>query len=174
MNGIRMMWAGVVLVLCGFLLGIMAGRMKRSGATPEPPRPAIIHKDGSRTLARVNTTPPPALPAPPHTVARVRAEIIELKPMAQRSTIQLDVVRLDDGTERVTAKGEALDGGQDFSIAIPSPPVKKWTLGGGVGFKRYTGIALKSWGPVNAGVVFQRDRHDPRDWDAQVVMVFHF
>lgn len=165
--------AGGLMFLAGFATGRGSSR-NTPQMKAEPPAPKITHADGSQTLERVNTPPPPPLPVPPMAEARTRVEVLELKPMTERSEIQIDFVRLKDGTERATAKGPALAGGQDFTFEVPAQPVQKWTLGGGVGFKRYTAVGLRSWGPIDIGAVIQRDRRDGRDWDAQAVLLFRF
>lgn len=165
-----------IIICIAFIAGMLLGRwsMKKSPTKIEPPAMAIVHADGSQTLERVNTPPPPPLPEPDGAVARTRVAVLEIKPLLERSEIQLDTVIMKDGTHRVTAKGPALDGGQDFSIQIPETPVKKWTLGGGIGFQRYSIFGLRKAGPIDIGAMVQRDRIDRRDWEAQIILAVRF
>lgn len=168
--------AFMAAVLLIFFAGFMAGRKHKTQIpTKEPPAPQIKHAEGSITLARVNTPPPPPLPMPTGASTRIRSAMVELKPLPEASRIQVDLVEMKDGTERVTVKGDAVVGGQDFSFQVrPTLPVKKWTVGAGVGFKNYTLIGLRSVGPFEIGGIIQRDRMDRRAWDAQIVAVWRF
>jgi hypothetical protein len=160
-----------------FVLGVALGWELRKPEPPkiEPPAAAIAHKDGSITLERTQAPPPPPLPEPPHTASRTRAAILDLAPMPEPSKLQIDLVTLDDGTQRITAKGPGLIGGQDFPIAPrPAPPVQKWTLGAGYGTKDYSVIGLRNAGPWAIGGMIQRSRTDPRDWQASVILAIHF
>jgi len=176
----RVYWPGIAAGLIiiagvfGFALGERHAIRTATMTKIEPPAPSIKHQDGSETLARVNTPPPPPLPEPPGAKVRTRVAVLELKPVSEPSEIQIDTVRMKDGSERVTAKGPALAGGQDFSIQIPGPPVQKWTLGGGIGFNNYTLLGARRVGPVDIGGMIQRSRAGPVNWDAQVIVIFHF
>ena len=132
----------------------------------EMPAAAIVHKEGSITLERTPTPPPPPRPEPPENVARTRAAVLEIKPLPEPSKIQLDLVTLKDGSQRITAKGPALAGGIDYAVMGPQP-VKKWTLGATWDGKEYGGILFKSSGPWIYGIELQHSR-------AAVMVGFHF
>jgi len=143
----RLRWALSMTVaagIWGFIGGTLISHRKQQG--PEQPAPAIVHKDGSITLERASSPPPPPLPEPPETVARTRAALLNLKPLPTSSQIQLDLVTMKDGSQRITAKGPALVGGQDFPVSV-SGHVPKWTVGVTWDGTRYSGIVLKQSGP---------------------------
>lgn len=168
--------AAILAAVClSYFAGFFIGKHDRPPVKPEPPAAEVKHKDGSITLARMNTPPPPPLPEPPRTAARIRTATIKLAPLPEASEIQMDLVKLEDGTERVTVKGPAIIGGEDFPIGpIASQSVKKWTVGIGAGFKSYTAIGLRRVGPVEIGGIVQRDRLDRRAWDAGVMLIWRF
>lgn len=139
--------------------GFVAGWTLHTRKPPrlEPPAPAVFHKDGSITLERTAAAPPPPLPQPPHTVARTRSAIVELQPTAAPSQVQLDLITLDDGTQRITAKGPAVIGGQDFPIGPPRP-VHNWTVGATFDGKTPGIIAMHHRGALAYGALAQKDR----------------
>jgi len=147
--------ACLIFAAAGFALG---WRMNtRKAPRQEPPAPAIVYQDGSRTLERTNEAPPPPLPQPPHTTARTRSAVIELAPNAEPSRLQVDLVTLDDGTQRITAKGPGITGGKDFPIGPPAP-VHKWTVGGTFDGKTPGIIAMRHSGALAYGIQAQKDR----------------
>lgn len=159
MNTTRATIAAVWTALClivGAVIGWDAARMKKPQT--EPPAVAILHPDGSRTIERTTAPPPAPLPLPKGAKARIRSEVIEVKPTDKPSTIQVDTVEMQDGTERVTIKGDAVDGGMDFPV-VPAirMPVKKWTVGATWDGKQVGAIALRDMGPVSVGIIAQRD-----------------
>lgn len=164
------------LALALFAAGFIAGSWRKKITRGlEPPAPAILHQDGSVTLERVATKPPPPLPEQEGVEARTRAAIIEIRPMETPSRIQVDVLDMKDGTERITVKGDAVTGGQDFAVlSRPIRGVEKWTLGAGVGFKNMSVMGTRNMGPLQVGGLLQRERSDPRAWDAQVIVLFRF
>lgn len=171
--------ARALAIVCGaYVLGFIVG--KRDHEPPraaEPPAPAIRHEEGSLTLERVNKPAPPPLPEPDQTRARVRSAVIEMAATAAPAKLQVDVLEMKDGTERITVKGDGvvITGGQDFALPPrPRVPVHKWTVGGGVGVKNYTMMGLRSFGPVEVGALLQRDRRDSRAWDAQIIALWRF
>lgn len=155
MNIRRTAAACTLCTVAGFAIGWKMNTRKPPRL--EPPAPAILHKDGSRTLERTNQPPPPPLPQPPRTVARTRSAIIELAPTAEPSRIQVDLVTLDDGTQRITAKGPGITGGMDFPIGPPAP-VHKWTVGATFDGKTAGIMAIRHSGNLAYGIAAQKDR----------------
>lgn len=141
--------AAAFMVL-GFGLGM---RVTRPQADQEPPVMAVHHGDGSVTLARVSEPAPPPLPEPPGAVARARAAIVELQPMEKPSRLQFDLVELRDGTKRVTVKGPAVMGGQDFPVSSKET-VHKWTAGIIWRGSEAEGLVLKTNGNWSYGASF--------------------
>lgn len=146
-------------LLCA-ALGFMAGAVvsRNKPPRPEPPAPAIIHADGSRTLERTNEPPPPPLPEPPQTVARVRSVEIELEPIKEPTKIRIDETVQQDGSHRFTVNGQGVIGGRDFAImpAAPPPTPPRWRLGATWDGKNYGGIFLHDSGPVSYGIQASR------------------
>ena len=173
---IKIAAATVAAICVAYSAGFIVGRLKPKAVAVKTPPPvvAILHPDGSQTLARVNTPPPPPLPEPAGVVRRDRVTVLHITSAPEKSDIQVDTVTMKDGTQRVTAKGPALEGGQDFSVEIRTPPVHKWTLGGGISPQRYTILGGRSYGRIDTGLMIQRDRFDRRDWDVGVYAVFRF
>lgn len=156
-------YAGIAggLLLTGFLLGRASMPGPVAVRAPEPPAKAVIHPDGSQTLARVETPPPTPLPEPPGTVARTRAAIFELRPLPEPSTIQMDLVTLKDGTQRITAKGPALVGGVDFPVSRIEHPAN-WTIGTEWDGMTLDAIGVRHWKVLDLGVRIVNVRHPQR------------
>ena len=152
---IREAAACIVCAVAGFILGTINTRQKPPRL--EPPAVAILHQDGSRTLERTNEPPPAPLPEPPGTIARTRAATIELDPIPTRSEIQIDLVSMKDGTQRITAKGPGITGGKDFAI-IPAQTVEKWTAGPAWDGKQVGIVAIRTEKTWSVGILTQRDR----------------
>ena len=168
--------AAAVAVLCGvYVAGFIVGKMDRpKPQKADPPAAAVKHANGSQTLERTNAKPPPPLPEPPGVKARIRTATVDLAPSEVPTSLQMDLVEMKDGTERITVKGPGVIGGMDFALPRPPSPVHKWTLGAGVGLKNYSVMGLRSFGRVEVGALIQRDKADSRAWDAQVIAIWRF
>jgi hypothetical protein len=151
-------WTAATSALCA-VAGFAIGWKMNTPKAPrlEPPAPAIIHKDGSRTLERTNEPPPPPLPQPPHTIARTRSATIDLAPSIEPTSLQIDLVTLDDGTQRITAKGPGITGGKDYPIGPPAP-VHKWTAAVTFDGKTPGIMAMRHSGSLAYGIGAQKDR----------------
>ncbi len=149
----------VIILGFTFILGIVAGRWTKADGPliveHETAQPIIRHKDGAITLARVGPSvkPPSALSEPPGVVTRTRAFMADIQPLPEPSRIQFDLVTMADGSQRITAKGPALAGGEDFPIAPPKT-VQKWTLGAGWNGREAEGMILKSRNHFDYGITF--------------------
>lgn len=147
-----------ILAAASLALGYGLGAWQRAGHhVTETPAPAVHHADGSITLARVVAPPPPPLPEPPGVVTRTRAVTLELAPIEKPSQIRLDLVTMQDGTQRVTAKGPALVSGMDIPIKIPTT-VQKWTVGATWDGHEYGAVVIRSTGPYFVGIEAQKGR----------------
>jgi hypothetical protein len=83
---------------------------------------------------------------------------VELKPLPEPSRLQFDLVTMRDGTQRMTVKGPAVAGGQDFPISSKQH-VKKWTAGAVWDGRQFDGLILKSSGHWSYGVSFGPIQH---------------
>jgi hypothetical protein len=125
---------GAVTVL-GFVGGLALGWVVwASKPTTEGPAPAVHQPDASVVLQRDPTPPPPA----PHVIPKGSREERRISVTIQPAepgpvSVDLSLVRLDDGSARVVASshsGELIDG-MDVPIRTPvsAEPVRLWAAG---------------------------------------------
>ncbi len=166
-----------LVALGGLLVGLGLGyRLYHSVPAPvEAPAPAIRQKDGSTVLerkpdpkatpsalvpkggkveriVRVTVTPIPELPAPREAGSVPAPEAPEK--VCPSVTVELDLVRMPDGSRRVVAKAEngTLLEGVDIPVEpVPKPRELRWAVGAVRGFDTRT--RTWSWG---AGATYRK------------------
>ena len=102
------------------------------------PAPAVLHKDGSVTPAKVAASEPVKRAAATYPAGSKVTRQIDavLQPKASECAsivAHVDLTRSDDGATRATvsAEGATVFGGRDL-ILTPAPDRKEWTVGAGV------------------------------------------
>lgn len=126
---------GAALAVAGVVWAMSRGGT--ASVADHQPAPAVIHKDGSVTLAKVAASAPAkraamTYPAGSKVIRQVDAVLQSKASECASIVAHVDLTRSDDGATRVTvsADGATVIGGQDL-ILTPAPDRKEWVVGAG-------------------------------------------
>ena len=125
--------AGMVGLLLGFPAGIWVSALMDAPtvARIESPAEPERHASGALTLERNPEAPRPKPLPRAKNAETVRIVTIQAPPSPETQTIQIDVQRQADDTERVTVATDAGEilGGVDIPIVTRPRQVPKWNIG---------------------------------------------
>ena len=144
----------VLYVLIGAAITWLVPRPNAASVADYQPAPAVVHKDGSVTLAKVVASAPAKRPTATYPAGSKVTRQIDavLQPKASECAsivAHVDLTQTDDGATRVTvsAEGATVVGGQDL-ILTPTPERKQWIVGAGLMAGKPSLAVGRAVGPV--------------------------
>ena len=150
----RLIYAALGAALAAAGIAWLVLRSNAAGVADYQPAPAVVHGDGSVTLAKAVASAPVKRTAATYpSGSKVTRQIdAVLQPRASECAsivAHVDLTQTDDGATRVTvsAEGATVEGGQDL-ILTPTPERKQWIVGAGVMAGKPSLAAGRTVGPV--------------------------